>query len=136
LKPEEKHEQNVSLFNSWHIAQCNADHVGFGGKVTPRRVQNVLETDGQLLVKASLGLFPTAHLPDPRSATTGLKKAPPTRVSYKSQVAPGLKPVPSADAIRNYSQRKCKDLLKSHHLSTNGTVKELQTRLMKHHRVS
>jgi hypothetical protein len=34
LKPEEKHEKSVSLFDSWHIAQCNEDHAGFRGKIT------------------------------------------------------------------------------------------------------
>jgi hypothetical protein len=64
LKPEEKHEQIASLFNSWQIAQCNKDHVGFGGKITQQPVRDALANDGQIIVMANLGLHPTAPLPD------------------------------------------------------------------------
>jgi hypothetical protein len=68
-------------------------------QITKQQDQNKLAKDGRLLVKANLDLHPTAQLPDPMPTTTGLEKDPPIWVSYKSQVAPGTKPVPSTDEI-------------------------------------
>lgn len=121
MNPSELYARVEDVFNVWHLRQLVVDQVGFGGKVRLKQVEEYFKGTGRSMLKGRLGLKPTLQ---PGAAM------PPTVLNV------GIAPhAMEAKAIEQLSQKKCRAILKSLGLSTNGITSELQKRLKKHYRV-